>query len=223
MDIETIIPDQKGTNSELDRVIAANEADPVNQIPDSRVHDRDRFSFCGPVGTMSKVYCSSCGKPMGAVTEEWAATIKALCQDCGDKYGHQVSGLQIPEGTAGIIPNLKQKRVLRKPGENDLCHVFLDGMQVPTINWEIPILQEEGDPDFDLDYERAASFDVPKKTPTLLGRTLKVRISGEYEMDCKVLFEASRDADPRKIVIKVTSGRILAFEEICQWPEPTLS
>ncbi len=207
-------------SDELDKAIAITEGDPINGIPDSRVHDRDRFSFCGPVGIMSKVYCSSCGELGGAVTEEWASTVKYLCEDCGAKYGH-LAGLQLSEETVGFIPNLKQKRIIRHSGKNDLCQVFLNGQELTTSNWEIPILQIEGEQDFDLDEQRPASFDVPLRTSPLLGKSLIVRIGGSYEAECRVLFEANRNADPRKIVIKVTSGRVLDFEEICKWPEST--
>lgn len=65
------------------------------ELPESRL--KDRKTFCGPVGIMSRVYCANCGCEGGAVTEEWAEFIFYLCDACAEKTGGVVPGaVEVP-------------------------------------------------------------------------------------------------------------------------------
>ncbi len=63
-------------------------------LPDCRLtgHRRRATTIAGVptmVGrvTMERVYCANCGAPGGAVTQEWAAHIFYVCDDCAGRLG----------------------------------------------------------------------------------------------------------------------------------------
>lgn len=65
-------------------------------LPDARLSPTNRKTFCGPFGIMSKVYCINCGASGGAVTEEWAAQVVYVCDDCEVKVG-KFMGQPVPD------------------------------------------------------------------------------------------------------------------------------
>jgi hypothetical protein len=71
--------------------------DDFDRLPDARLRKCNRKTFQGQFGLMSRVYCVNCGKPGGMITEELAATVYLVCDNCVDRMGAVPGAVQVPD------------------------------------------------------------------------------------------------------------------------------